>query len=240
MPAMTDPGRRLARVLPIVLLIVAVAAPVADHIVVMTGRGVGIAVTLGVLQAIAVGVIIAGIGGAGRHRRLALVASATMLAVLVLGLLRSPVFGLRLAAGSSHALLYASLLAVFTATLLPGRTPIITVVAQRLNKRFHAGMLPYTRHVTMAWCIFFAGQLVVSLLLFCFAPARWWSLFINGLNVPLVVLMFLGEYAVRRHRFPESTDIATMIRGYRQHRAVLARRGADAQSEAAVPPDHGD
>jgi uncharacterized membrane protein len=236
---MTDRGRRLTRALPIVLLIVAVAAPVANHIVVMTGRGVGVAVTLGVLQAIAVGVIIAGIGGAGRRWRLALLVSAAMLAILLLGLLRSPVFGLRLAAGSSHALLYGSLLAVFAATLLPGRTPIITIFAQRLNPRFHAGMLPYTRHVTIAWCSFFMAQLAVSLLLFCFAPARWWSLFINGFNVPLVVLMFLGEYVIRRRRFPDSTDMATMIRGYRQHRAALARRGAGAPSEADTPPGHG-
>ncbi len=240
MPAMSDRGRRLTRALTIALVIVAAAAPVANHIVVMTGHGVGIAVTLGVLQAIAVGVIIAGVGGAGHHWRLALLASAAMLTVLVLGLLRSPVFGLRLAAGSSHTLLYASLLAVFAATLLPGRTPIITVVAQRLNQRFHAGMLRYTRHVTIAWCIFFAGQLVASLLLFCFAPARWWSLFISGLNVPLVVLMFLGEYAIRRRRFPESTDMATMIRGYRQHHAALARHGAGTPSEAAAPPNDGD
>jgi uncharacterized membrane protein len=237
---MTDRWRRWARALPIVLLIVAVASPVVNHIVVMTGRGVDAAVALGVLQAIAVGVIIAGIGGAGRHWRLALLASITMLAILVLGLLRSPVFGLRLAAGSSHALLYVSLLAVFGVTLLPGRTPIITVIAQRLNRRFHAGMLSYTRHVTIAWCIFFAGQLVVSLLLFRFAPARWWSLFISGLNVPLVVLMFLGEYAIRRYWFPESTDMATMIRGYRQHRAMNARHRAAASSEAVAPPDRGD
>jgi uncharacterized membrane protein len=237
---MTERWRRLARALKVVLLIAAVASPVANHIVVMTGHGVGVAVILGVLQAIAVGVIIAGIGGAGRHWRLGVLASAAMLIVLVLGLLHSPAFGLRLAAGSSHALLYTSLLTVFAATLLPGRTPVITVVAQRLNPRFHAGMLAYTRHVTIAWCVFFAGQLVVSLLLFCFAPARWWSLFINGLNVPLVVLMFLGEYAIRRRRFPDSTDMATMIRGYRQHRAAKARRGADAPGEAATPPDHHD
>lgn len=228
---MTTPGRRWARALPIVLVLVALAAPVANHIVVITGHGVAVAVTLAVLQAIAVGVIIAGVGGAGRRRRLAVLASVSMLAILALGLLRSPAFGLRLAAGASHALLYVSLLAVFAATLLPGRTPLITLIAQRLNPRFHAGMLPYTRRVTVAWCLFFAGQLVVSLLLFCFAPARWWSLFINGLNVPLVVLMFLGEYAIRRYWFPDSTDMATMIRGYRRHRAGRT---------AAAPPDRSD
>jgi uncharacterized membrane protein len=119
------------------------------------------------------------------------------------------------------------MLVVFAATLLPGRTPVITLVAQRLNPRFHAGMLPYTRHVTIAWCLFFAGQIIASAVLYRYAPVRWWSLFVNGLNIPLVVLMFLGEYALRRRRFPESTDLATMIRGYRRFRASPTTRAID-------------
>jgi uncharacterized membrane protein len=227
---MTERRRHLSRVLRIALLAAAAASPVASHVALLTGHGVGVAVSLGVLQAVAVGVIIASIGGTGRYRSLALLASAAMLGVLVLGLLRSPALGLRLAAGSSHALLYATLLVVFAATLLPGRTPLITRVSQRLNPRFHTGMLSYTRQVTIAWCGFFAGQIAVSALLLRYAPVSWWLLFVNGLNVPLVVLMFMSEYAIRRHRFPggESTDLATMIRGYRWSNAAPVRAGTEA------------
>ncbi len=257
---------RLTAAIRIALLAAAVASPVASHFALLTGRGVGVAVAFGVLQALAVGVVIAGIGGpstsgpstsgpgtsepgtgvagigaAGRHRRVALLTSAAMLGVLTLGLARSPAFGLRLAAGTSHALLYGALFVVFAATLLPGRTDVVTRVARRLNPRFHAGMQSYTRRVTMAWCGFFAGQIMVSALLLRFAPEQWWLLFINGLNVPLLLLMFVAEYAIRRRRFPgsQSADIATMVRGFRQQRAELDRCDAGPPDRAAAPPTQG-
>jgi uncharacterized membrane protein len=242
---------RLTAAVRIALLAAAVASPVASHFALLTGRGVGVAVAFGVLQALAVGVVIAGIGGpgidgagsgaAGRHRGVALLASAAMLGVLALGLARSPAFGLRLAAGTSHALLYGTLFVVFAATLLPGRTDVVTRVARRLNPRFHAGMQSYTRRVTMAWCGFFAGQIMVSALLLRFAPEQWWLLFINGLNVPLLLLMFVAEYAIRRRRFPgsQSADIATMVRGLRQPRAEPDRCDAGVADRAAAPPAQG-
>ena len=241
MQAITDRRGRLARAMRIAVLVAAAVSPVASHVALLTGRGVGVAISLGVLQAVAVGVVIAGIGGAGRHRRLALLAAAAMLGSLALGLMRSAAFGLRLAAGTSHALLYGTLFVVFAATLLPGRTDVVTRVAQRLNPRFHAGMRFYTRRVTIAWCVFFFGQIMVSALLLRFAPARWWLLFVNGLNVPLVVLMFLAEYAIRRRRFPggQSTDMATMVRSFRHSRAVPDRRDAGAPDQAAAPPNQG-
>ena len=225
----------------IALLVVAAASPVASHIALLSGRGIGVAVALGVLQAVAVGILIAGAGGAGRHPGLALLVSAAMLGVLALGLARSPVVGLRLSVGASHALLYGTLFVVFAATLLPGRTDVVTRVALRLNPRFHAGMGSYTRHVTMAWCGFFAGQVVVSALLLRFAPVDWWLLFVNGLNVPLVVLMFVAEYVVRRRRFPgtQSADIATMVRSWRQSRAGAGMADARGAEQAAAPPEQG-
>ena len=240
MQAITDWRRCLTVAVRIAVLVAAAVSPVASHVALLTGRGVGVAVWLGVLQAVAVGIVIAGIGGAGRHRRLAVLASAFMLAVLAFGLMRSPALGLRLAAGSSHALLYSALFVVFAATLLPGRTDVVTRVAQRLNPNFHAGMRPYTRRVTIAWCMFFAGQLLVSALLLRFAPARWWLLFVNALNVPLVVLMFLGEYAIRRRMFPgaQSTNMATMIRSFRRSKAAPAHVAVGAPDQASPPGDH--
>ncbi len=242
---------RLTAAIRIALLAAAVASPVASHFALLTGRGVGVAVAFGVLQALAVGVVIAGIGGAGtggpgtraagRRHRVALLASAAMLGVLALGLARSPAFGLRLAAGTSHALMYGTLFVVFAATLLPGRTDVVTRVARRLNPRFHTGMQSYTRRVTMAWCGFFAAQILISALLLQFAPEQWWLLFINGLNVPLLLLMFVAEYAIRRRRFPgsRSADIATMFRGLRQPPAKPDRCDAGPADRAAVPPAQG-
>jgi uncharacterized membrane protein len=228
---------RLLGVMRIAVLVAAAASPLASHVALLTGRGVGVAVALGVLQAVAVGIIIAGIGGARRHRGLAVLASACMLAVLAFGVMRSPTLGLRLAAGTSHALLYTALCVVFAVTLLPGHTDVVTRIAQRLNPNFHPGMRFYTRRVTIAWCLFFAGQILVSALLLLFAPERWWLLFVNALSVPLMVLMFLGEYIIRRRIFPgaQSANVATMVRGLRRPRAAPPQVAVDASDQVSPP-----
>jgi uncharacterized membrane protein len=123
--------------------------------------------------------------------------------------------------------------------LLPGQTDIVTRVAQRLNPNYHAGMQSYTRGVCIAWCLFFVAQMLTSALLFWLAPVRWWLLFINAFNVPLVVLMFLVEYAIRRRIFPgrQSTDMATMIRGFRRSRSSTDAAGGVAPDRALSPSD---
>jgi uncharacterized membrane protein len=82
-----------------------------------------------------------------------------------------------------------------------GREPLITTVAWKVRGALTEEMVAYTRRVTWAWCFFFAGQLVVSLALFLFAPDTVWSLFINVLDLPLVATMFMLEYAYRLRRF---------------------------------------
>jgi uncharacterized membrane protein len=230
--------RRLTRIIKVVVLVAAATSPFASHIALLSGRGIGVAVAFSVLQAGAVGIIIASTGTRRGVSYLALLASAGMLTVLLLGLLRSAALGLQLAAGVSHALLYSTLFVLFAATLLPGQTDIVTRVAQRLNPHFHSGMRSYTRRVCIAWCVFFIAQIVTSASLFWLAPVRWWLLFINALNVPLVLLMFLGEYAIRRRRFPgrQSTDLATMIRGFRGSRSPIAAPHPDGAHFQDVPP----
>ncbi len=75
----------------------------------------------------------------------------------------------------------------------------------------------YTRRVTWAWCVFFAGMALTSVLLFVFAPLSSWSVFNNLLNLPLVVVMYLTEYAWRRRRFPNFShaSIAVVFRAFR-------------------------
>jgi uncharacterized membrane protein len=96
----------------------------------------------------------------------------------------------------THWGIYASLLAAFGLTLRAGREPLITAMARRMH-----GLTPelaaYTRKVTIAWTLFFATQLSLSIALFCFAPLIVWSFFVNILDLPLVALMFAVEYAVR-------------------------------------------
>lgn len=117
-------------------------------------------------------------------------------------------WGLAAAYGIPHAVIYLSLLWLFGRTLWRGKEPLVTRLARRVHGTLPAELTAYTRRVTYAWCIFFAAQMAVSALLFTFAPLEIWSLFINVLNVPLLVLMFIGEYGYRliRHRdFPQAS-----------------------------------
>ena len=112
-----------------------------------------------------------------------------------------------------HWGIYASLLASFALTLRPGREALITAMARRLHGDIPEEMAVYTRKVTIAWCLFFAAQLSLSVTLFCFAPLTVWSFFVNILDIPLVVLMFAAEYAVRLRclRNPPRHSLAMII-----------------------------
>ena len=133
-----------------------------------------------------------------------------------------------------HWSIYASLLASFALTLRPGHMPLITAMALKLQDDVSPELAAYTRKVTIAWSVFFAAQLALSMSLFCFAPLTWWSFFVNILDIPLVILMFAAEYLVRlrcllhppRHSL---ATIVTMIRSSipdKRH-CPLARGAAD-------------
>jgi uncharacterized membrane protein len=117
----------------------------------------------------------------------------------------------------AHWSIYASLLASFALTLRPGREPLITAMARRLHGGIGVELAAYTRKVTIAWSVFFAVQLALSVALFSFAPLTVWSFFVNILDIPLVVTMFAAEYAVRlrclrdppRHSLAKIIDMVT-------------------------------
>ena len=95
----------------------------------------------------------------------------------------------------------------FGLTLLPGRKPLCVHFAEIIN----GGTLPpahesYARNVTIAWVVFFAIIGIISTLLFFLAPLPVWSFFVNFLTLPLVALMFLGEFILRRRLL---TDLPT-------------------------------
>jgi uncharacterized membrane protein len=98
---------------------------------------------------------------------------------------------------------YCLLALSFGRSLAKGRVPLCTQLADKLHGPLGPAELRYTRKVTVAWVIFFLLNVAVTLLLFAFAPARVWSLFVNFLSAPLVLLMFAAEYAVRRRVLPQ-------------------------------------
>jgi uncharacterized membrane protein len=124
--------------------------------------------------------------------------------------------GLLAVNGLSNATLNLFLLWLFGRTLLRGQEPLISQISRRINGELKPDVVAYTRHVTIAWCCFFGMQVTTSLLLYTFAPISAWSFFINVLNLPLLILMFVGEKTYRTLRFPNhpKTSILKAIEVY--------------------------
>lgn len=129
---------------------------------------------------------------------------------------RAGEWGLALLYGAPHAAAYLALLWLFGRTLRRGRDPLVSRVARRVHGALAPELEAYTRSVTLAWCVFFAGQVTVSALLFAFAPLEAWSLFVNVLNVPLIALMFGSEYLYRMTHYPDHprTTLPGMLRAF--------------------------
>jgi uncharacterized membrane protein len=137
--------------------------------------------------------------------------------------------GLLAVNGLSHATLNLFLLWFFGRTLLAGREPLISQISRRINGELKSGVVAYTRHVTIAWCIYFVLQVIISLSLYLFSPLAAWSFFINVLNLPLLILMFVAEKTYRTLRFPDhpNTSILKAIEVY--SRDFAAPKKADSE-----------
>jgi uncharacterized membrane protein len=97
---------------------------------------------------------------------------------------------------------YALLSLTFACSLARGRIPLCTYWADRLHGPLPASVARYTRNTTAAWALFFAVIAAASFALYQWSPLRVWSAFSNFATLPLVALMFIGEYAVRRRVLP--------------------------------------
>jgi uncharacterized membrane protein len=104
----------------------------------------------------------------------------------------------------------------FGRSLGEGRVPVCTSLADRVHGPLNAAEVRYTRRVTQAWTVFFSLITGATVTLFALAPLGVWSFFSNFCTVPLVLLMFAGEYAVRRRVLPQTADggLAATLRVY--------------------------
>jgi uncharacterized membrane protein len=98
---------------------------------------------------------------------------------------------------------YSLMALTFGRSLLPGRVPLCAQFADRVHGPLTVLEQRYTRHVTTAWVMFFLLNMLATLLLFELAPLRIWSLFVNFCSLPLILLMFIAEYTVRRFTLPQ-------------------------------------
>ncbi len=99
-------------------------------------------------------------------------------------------------------LIIGGLLVLFASSLLPGREPLISRIAEFIDGApLSAEKRRYTRTVTVVWSGFFVLLLVELLWLGRFASLEVWSWFANVFNYGLMGLLMTGEYLVRRRRF---------------------------------------
>lgn len=115
-----------------------------------------------------------------------------------------------------HVAVYVFLFGFFGRTLLPQREALITSIARHVHGELPNPIEAYTRRVTWAWSLFFAGMALTSVLLYAFAPLAAWSFFANLMNLPLIAAMFLTEYLYRIVRFPDFSHASfiTTIRSF--------------------------
>ena len=113
------------------------------------------------------------------------------------------------------------LLIAFGRTLLANRQPLCAQFADIVHGPLTPKHVRYARQVTIAWTIFFAAMIVISTGLFFMQPVAVWSIFANFIFLPLVALMFIVEYAVRKVLLPdlEETRIMDAVRAFMQHSA---------------------
>ena len=80
------------------------------------------------------------------------------------------------------------------------------VLCTRFADRLHGPLTPaerrYTRQVTLAWTLLFVALMLTTLGLYLAAPLATWSLFVNFVTFPVIMAMFVVEFAVRRRVLP--------------------------------------
>lgn len=121
-----------------------------------------------------------------------------------------------------HMSMQLILFMMFARTLVAGRQPLCTRFAEAVHAPLTQQHEIYARQVTIAWSLFFAAMALVSTALFFLTPLTIWSVFANFLTLPLVALMFIAEYGVRRWLLPEMRH-APILDAVRAFRKVSAR-----------------
>jgi uncharacterized membrane protein len=120
-----------------------------------------------------------------------------------------------------HESLQWTLLLTFARTLRQQRQPLCTQFATIVHGELTPLYARYTYQVTVAWSAFFALMIIISTSLFFLQPIAIWSIFANFIFMPLVALMFIAEYAVRKIVRPELAQVSIMdaVRAFMQHSA---------------------
>jgi uncharacterized membrane protein len=118
-----------------------------------------------------------------------------------------------------NSLIYGSLALMFAKTLAKGQIPLVTQLATRIEGPLPAAIENYTRQVTLAWAIFFALNVVISIALYYLVSFAAWSLFSNVYSTPLLIGMFALEFAYRKIRYRQykTASFADGMKAFMSH-----------------------
>jgi uncharacterized membrane protein len=121
-----------------------------------------------------------------------------------------------------HAGTYAMLAAVFGVTLGRSRQALCTRFAEVVHGSLSPEEVRYSRQVTLAWTLLLLSISLVSSGLFFLSGIEVWSVFANFISLPLILLMFAVEFAVRRRKLPHQKQHSIMdgVRAYWKTPAV--------------------
>jgi len=221
---------RIRRALRIAVTLLVVASPLITHFA-LTAQQWGATAYALILGQTVVGLWLVLTKVRPPYRYLAAAALLGCALTLALLHLRS---GLVLSTFLPHALVNLALFIVFGLSLRPGHVALITGMSRQIHGDLPPRIDRYTRRVTWVWCLFFLFELAGSALLLAFAPLAWWSFFVNVLNAPLIVLLFVGEKLTRsfwvtnppRERLADIVQMVAWVSGKlsrRPHRGLSAR-----------------
>lgn len=90
----------------------------------------------------------------------------------------------------------------FGRSLLPGRVPACTLLADQLHGPLEPAEIAYTRRATLVWFGFYTLLAAAIVLVFFEASAHVWSLFVNFGSFGLMGLLFALDHAIRRRVLP--------------------------------------
>ena len=225
------------------MIVLGASYPVFAHIAVLSGNPALIAASIGLLMVL---VLFPGLRNA---RPFAWI----MLPVAALCLYAVAEHGRTLLLLFLPPILINGLMAwVFGRTLEPGGTSLIEraiVALHGTTDDVTAEMLAYARRLTLVWACLFVALTVTNLVLAVLAnpgglllsvglhspvtvPLGVWSLFANVLNYLIVGALFIGEYRLRRRRFPQQS-----YRGFFDFTRRLASVGSMFRPTGAGPRD---
>ncbi len=203
--------RRVARALGIAVLVI--AYPLLAHYTIRSAQHGN----LGALLAIAPVVLITLVLAWRASRRLLMLGMVLLLCVALWALWPALEHHFGVVYWLQNAGVLLVLCIVFGRTLLAGQKPLCTRFAEAVHPPLTPRHEIYARQVTVAWTLFFAVMVLISTLLFFLAPLATWSVFANFMTLPLVALMFVAEYRVRRRLLPNlrNTHILDAVRAFR-------------------------